>query len=200
MDRTLNRAGICYKLLICLYAVGLPALAQEAPITNIAQPNAAASGSVINQGVQVMNGQYMTQSYGGGVACQGTSLNFTPFTSMVQNQPWDPEAYGSHSLTPGFAMSLNVPLDGSLVEICKARAKMETERQKAETAKAKLDFELVRLLKCGEAKKKGIDFHPNSPYAKICSDVILTQTSTSQPTVSPSSSPVQNRRTAEPLP
>jgi hypothetical protein len=36
-----------------------------------------------------------------------------------------------------------------------------------------LDFELVRLLKCGEAIKNGISFHPDSPYAKICADVVV---------------------------
>jgi len=36
-----------------------------------------------------------------------------------------------------------------------------------------LDFELVRLLKCGEAIKSGISFHPTSPYAKVCSDVVV---------------------------
>jgi hypothetical protein len=42
-----------------------------------------------------------------------------------------------------------------LQELCKARAQAEINRQQAETSKAKLDFELVRLLKCGEAKKAG---------------------------------------------
>jgi len=29
------------------------------------------------------------------------------------------------------------------------------------------------LLKCGEAIKSGISFHPESPYAKICADVVV---------------------------
>ena len=39
--------------------------------------------------------------------------------------------------------------------------------------KARLDFELVRLLKCGEAMKSGVMFHPESPYSKICADVVV---------------------------
>jgi hypothetical protein len=36
-----------------------------------------------------------------------------------------------------------------------------------------LDFELVRLLKCGEAYKNGVMFHPESPYYKVCADVVV---------------------------
>jgi hypothetical protein len=70
-------------------------------------------------------------------------------------------------------MGFNFPLDGSLTELCKERARTEIARQQAETDKARLDFELVRLLKCGEAHKNGIMFHPESPYYKICADVVV---------------------------
>ena len=52
----------------------LPVLAQdsvEQPITAIANPQATSSGSVTNQAVQVLQGPYITNSYGGGVTCQG---------------------------------------------------------------------------------------------------------------------------------
>jgi hypothetical protein len=70
-------------------------------------------------------------------------------------------------------MGFNFPLDGSLTEICKARARVEISRQQAEADKARLDFELVRLLKCGEAIKAGVYFHPESPYSKICADIVV---------------------------
>jgi len=54
-----------------------------------------------------------------------------------------------------------------------AKAQQLREQQQAETDKARLDFELVRLLKCGEALKSGISFHPDSPYAKICADIVV---------------------------
>lgn len=117
----------------------------------------------------------MQQMYGGGVVCQHTSMAISPFLNSMGNYPWDPEQYGSHTLSPGMAVTINVPLDGGAVELCKERARVETERQRAETAKARLDFELVRLLKCGEAKKAGVQFHPESPYAGICADVVLIQ-------------------------
>ena len=85
----------------------------------------------------------------------------------------DPKSYQTGSLNAGLSIGLSIPLDGSLQELCKSRVRTEITRQQAEADKARLDFELVRLLKCGEAKKSGVDFHPNSPYAKICSDIIV---------------------------
>lgn len=151
----------------------MSALAEEPPVTNIAGPQATSSGSVVNQGVQVLNGPYMQQHYGGGVLCQHTSMTVSPFINSMGSYPWDPGQYGQHTLSPGMALTINVPLDGGAVELCKARARVEVERHKAETAKAKLDFELVRLLKCGEAMRAGVSFHPNSPYAPICADIVV---------------------------
>ena len=151
----------------------MSALAEEPPVTNIAGPQATSSGSVVNQGVQVLNGPYMQQYYGGGVSCQHTSMTVSPFINSMGSYPWDPEQYGQHTLSPGMALTINIPLDGGAVELCKARARVEVERHKAEAAKAKLDFELVRLLKCGEAIRAGVSFHPNSPYAPICADIVV---------------------------
>jgi hypothetical protein len=85
----------------------------------------------------------------------------------------DPTTYQSHTGNAGMSLGFNIPLDGGLMEICKARAKVEIKRQQAEADKARLDFELVRLLKCGEAIKNGISFHPSSPYANICADIVV---------------------------
>lgn len=171
MDRAYHYAGILYSIALCLHPIG--ALAEEKPVTNIAGPQATSSGSVVNQGVQVLNGPYMQQIYGGGVACQTSSMSLTPFINSMANYPWDPEQYGAHTLSPGMAMTINIPLDGGAVELCKERARVEIERHRAESAKARLDFELVRLLKCGEAKKAGVEFHPSSPYASVCSDIVI---------------------------
>ena len=38
----------------------------------------------------------------------------------------------------------------------------------------RLDFEIARLKNCGELKKQGIMFHPNSPYFSVCADVVVT--------------------------
>jgi len=40
-------------------------------------------------------------------------------------------------------------------------------------ANKRLDFEIARLKNCGELMKSGIMFHPQSPYYKVCADVVL---------------------------
>jgi len=177
MDKSNYRNRINNKLYLCLYTIALyvsPAVAQTAPSnTNIAGPTAAATGNVTNQAVQVLQGPYAVNTYGAGVSCQGPTMSLSPFVmgSLTGNQ--DPATYQNHNGNAGFSMGFNFPLDGGLTELCKARARVEIARQQAEADKARLDFELVRLLKCGEALKAGVSFHPQSPYAKICSDVVV---------------------------
>jgi len=177
MDRSNYRNRIKNKLGICLYAVALyvsPAVAQTAPSnTNIAGPSASATGNVTNQAVQVLQGPYAVNTYGAGVSCQGPTMSLSPFVMGNLNGNQDPTTYQTQSANAGFSMGLNFPLDGGLTELCKARARVEIARQQAEADKARLDFELVRLLKCGEALKAGVSFHPQSPYSKICSDVVV---------------------------
>jgi hypothetical protein len=149
-------------------------LAETAPSnTNIAGPSASATGNVTNQAVQVLQGPYAVNTYGAGVSCQGPTLSVAPFALGNFNGGNDPTTYQTHSGNAGVSMGFNFPLDGGLTELCKARARVEIVRQQAEADKARLDFELVRLLKCGEAIKSGIYFHPESPYAKICSDIVV---------------------------
>lgn len=149
-------------------------LAQTAPSnTNIAGPSASATGNVTNQAVQVLQGPYALNTYGAGVSCQGPTMSVAPFVLGNTNLSTDPATYQSYNGNAGLSLGFNFPLDGSMQELCKERAKTEIRRQNAEADKARLDFELVRLLKCGEAIKSGVIFHPQSPYAKICSDVVV---------------------------
>ena len=169
MDRPYNRNTIYHKLGICLYSIGVifhgAAYSQSAPSnTNIAGPSASATGNVTNQAVQVLQGPYAVNTYGQGVSCQGPTMSFAPFVLATGNGNDDPETFKSYSGNAGVSMGFNFPLDGSLTELCKARARVEVARQQAEADKARLDFELVRLLKCGEAMKSGVMFHPESPY------------------------------------
>ena len=178
MDRSNNRNTISYQLGICLYAIGAffcgTAYAQSAPSnTNIAGPSASATGNVTNQAVQVLQGPYAVNTYGAGVSCQGPTMSVSPFALGNFNSSQDPTTYQSQNGNFGVSMGFNFPLDGGLTELCKARARTEIARQQAEADKARLDFELVRLLKCGEAIKSGVTFHPDSPYYKICADVVV---------------------------
>jgi hypothetical protein len=179
MDRQNNRATIYHKLSFCIYPIIILLLtasgrAQQAPSnTNIAGPSASATGNVTNQAVQVLQGPYAMNTYGGGVSCQGPTMSLSPFLLGNMNGSADPEAFQTHNGNAGLSMGFNFPLDGGLTELCKERARTEIKRQQAETDKSRLDFELVRLLKCGEAIKSGITFHPDSPYYKICADVVV---------------------------
>ena len=100
-------------------------------------------------------------------------MSFSPFVLGSMNSSQDPETFQSQNGNAGVSMGFNFPLDGGLTELCKERARSEIRRQNAEADKARLDFELVRLLKCGEAYKAGVSFHPDSPYYKICADVVV---------------------------
>ena len=154
----------------------------ETPVTAIANPQATSSGSVTNQAVQVLQGPYVTNSYGGGVTCQGPTFNLTPFVTGTRSgqTPYEPFYDGEPTGQKdnwannfGISATLSFPLDGGLQERCKAAAENWAARQQAEADKARLDFELVRLMRCGEAMKAGVHFHPDSPYASVCSDVVV---------------------------
>ena len=69
---------IAYGLLTFNYS--LPAYSGDVGgVSATAAPNASSSGSVINQGVQVLQGPFHTNTYGNGIQCQGTTLSITPF-------------------------------------------------------------------------------------------------------------------------
>ena len=121
----------------------------------------------------MLQGPYALNTFGSGVSCQGPTMSVSPFILGNTNASQDPQSFQTYSGNAGISLGFNFPLDGSLQELCKSRARVEITRQQAEADKARLDFELVRLLKCGEALKSGISFHPESPYAKICADIVV---------------------------
>ena len=55
-------------------------------VSATASPIANSSGSVTNQAIQVLQGPYITNTYGGGIQCQGPTRNFTPF--LTGNASW----------------------------------------------------------------------------------------------------------------
>ena len=50
-------------------------------VSATAAPVANSSGSVTNQAIQVLQGPYITNTYGGGIQCQGPTRNFTPYVT-----------------------------------------------------------------------------------------------------------------------
>ena len=205
----------CHKY---LYAVILsvisPALVQQrvlaetvGGVSATAAPVANSSGSVTNQAIQVLQGPYITNTYGGGIQCQGPTLNITPYVtgSASKQLPWEPyyndpvydmrdmdedgapDNPGSvlyrvpvrtgqkdnYNLGVGFSATWSKPLDGKLQEQCKEAAAANIDLMKQTTANKRLDFEIARLKNCGELMKQGIQFHPRSPYYKVCADVVV---------------------------
>ena len=225
-------------------------------VSATANPIANSSGSVTNQAIQVLQGPYITNTYGGGISCQGPTANFTPYITHakndkdpfetfymepqydnrdfegrlvevqknVKNWPWEewydnrtytnadgetvrayedgadmtitvmemqgdgvPDNPGSQlwqkpvrtgmtrnsSTSIGLSATLSLPLDGGLQERCKTAAETQISLQQQLVANKRLDFELARLKNCGELIKAGIQFHPRSPYRKICADVVV---------------------------
>jgi len=61
-------------------------------VSATAAPVANSSGSVTNQAIQVLQGPYITNTYGGGIQCQGPTINFTPFItgSVSAQKPFEP--------------------------------------------------------------------------------------------------------------
>jgi hypothetical protein len=65
----------------------------------------------------------------------------------------------------GFQVNFMVPLDKRGLERCRSIAARQEE-------KMRLDYELVRALKCAELQTKGFMLQPGSRVASMCSDVI----------------------------
>ncbi len=60
-------------------------------VSATANPIANSSGSVTNQAIQVLQGPYITNTYGGGVQCQGSTFNVTPYIQFADSRkhPWE---------------------------------------------------------------------------------------------------------------
>ena len=65
----------------------------QAQVSSTAAPVANSSGSVTNQAVQVVPSRQFTNTYGGGISCQGATLNINPFISATTGWSKPYEAY-----------------------------------------------------------------------------------------------------------
>ena len=197
-------------LLLATTVVATPAYAADVGgVSATANPIANSSGSVTNQAIQVLQGPYITNTYGNGIQCQGATMNITPYATggVTFKKPfesyYDDPVYDVHDAdddgqidnpgnilyymptrtnqTDNYNVSLGVsatwsrPLDKKLQAQCKEAAQASINQMNQLTANKRLDFELARLKNCGELMKAGVMFHPKSPYASVCADVMLVQ-------------------------
>ena len=73
-------------LLFVTTAVSVPAYAETVGgVSATANPIANSSGSVTNQAIQVLQGPYITNTYGNGISCQGPTMNITPYLTATGN-------------------------------------------------------------------------------------------------------------------
>ena len=65
-------------------ATCLPSYATDVGgVSATANPVAYSSGSRTNQAIQVLQGPYITNTYGDGIQCQGATANFTPYITRT---------------------------------------------------------------------------------------------------------------------
>ena len=77
------------------------------------------------------------------------------------------------SINGGITATISVPLDRSHVRSCRKAAEKQVALLDAQLADKRLNYEIARLKNCASLMKEGISFHPDSPYASICADVVL---------------------------
>ena len=168
-DRKRNRNYLYYGIIISIFAIGTPSYAEEGETNNTSNPVAAATGNVTNQAVQFQNnGAPSRQVLGPNISCNGPTMTFSPFYMGNHTTPYDDHMdQQSYTVAENWGAQINfmVPLDGSIIETCKAIG----ERQKA---KMELDYELVRALKCAELQQKGFMIRPATRVYHMCSDII----------------------------
>ena len=152
-----------YYIALCLLSV-TPVYA-EGDTVNKSNPVAAATGNVTNQAVQFQNnGASSRQVYGPNIQCNGSTMTFSPFYMGNDTRPEAEESYNINQ-NWGFQINFMVPLDREGLRQCKRIAKRQEE-------KMRLDYELVRALKCAELRQRGFTFHPKAPMVVLCQDVV----------------------------
>ena len=176
-------------------------------VSATANPVANSSGSVTNQAIQVLQGPYITNTYGDGIQCQGATMNLTPYVTRTgtwqdpyeawfndpvynmadnndDNIPDNPGEIlyyvptrtgqkSTQNINIGLSMTISIPLDKKAMAQCKESVALHNEYRTQVIANKRLDFEIARLKNCGQMKKEGIVFHPDSPYFSVCADVML---------------------------
>jgi hypothetical protein len=155
-----------HYLAVCLLAV-TPAYAEgEAPeVSNSSNPVAAATGNVTNQAVQFQNnGAPSRQYFAAGSSCNGATMTFSPFYMGNDTVPMESDGYVKNN-NWGAQLNFSIPLDGSMIEQCKQLASRHEQ-------KMRLDYELVRALKCTQIMKAGFTFRPGSRVEVLCHDIV----------------------------
>ena len=87
-----------------------------------------------------------------------------PYTADEDTRDLYPSSYQLNE-NWGFQVNFMVPLDREGLQQCKRIAKRQEE-------KMRLDYELVRALKCAELMQRGFTYHPKSEMKVLCQDIV----------------------------
>ena len=93
IPKLLQRNKVSKSILTITLLFASPSYAETVGgVSATANPVANSSGSVTNQAIQVLQGPYITNTYGGGIQCQGPTLNFTPYVTGAVSaaKPYEP--------------------------------------------------------------------------------------------------------------
>ena len=91
-------------------------------------------------------------------------MQLSPFYMGNDTIPYENTGY-VRSNNFGMQINFSVPLDGSMIALCKSIARKQEQ-------KLRLDYELVRALKCTEIMKTGFMFRPGSRVEVLCHDIV----------------------------
>jgi len=80
----------------------------------------------------------------------------------------------NYSVNGGITATISIPLDRSHIKSCHRAAEKQVALLEQQLADKRLNYELARLKNCSELMRKGVNFHPDSPYSAICADVVLS--------------------------
>ena len=94
-------------------------------------------------------------------------MTFSPF---YMGNDVSPETEDGYVITEnwGFQINFMVPLNRDMTSRCESIAKRQEE-------KMRLDYELVRALKCAELQQKGFTIRPGTRTYGMCSDIVPIQ-------------------------
>ena len=150
---------------IAFYLLAITPVFAEPEVQNTSNPVAAATGNVTNQAVQFQNnGAPSRQIFGPNSSCNGSTMTFSPFYMGNDTIPNESDGY-VRSNNYGAQINFMIPLDGGMIEQCKEIARRHEQ-------KMRLNYEMVRALKCTEIMKAGFTFRPGSRVEVLCHDII----------------------------
>lgn len=113
-------------------------------VSATANPIANSSGSVTNQAIQVLQGPYITNTYGNGISCQGPTANFTPYITHARN---DKDPFETHYMEPQYDAR---DFEGRMVEVTKNVKNWPWETWYDDRTYTNTDGDVVRAYEDGQ--------------------------------------------------